>query len=781
MSLVSGWWRSAWKVLRDPGVAGTLGFALLASLVPLVDVGDTVFKLRFIWGAQVPLDVLLGWFCLRAARVPGVDRIVRSYMLTLSGTAVAFLIGDGYQFVRSIGWPVVAEINGGVVPTVMYLAGCSLVVGRMLSHKSPGGSRGERLRFYLDALAVLLGGGVMAWCFSLNSQSVAGLELISTLIAASVLLLAAFAAVRMVLSGTAPMTKGGSIPMIVAAGLLALTTAVPILGSDGRLHPVLMALRILAAALFAVGPRVQELQTRVRPDFRREHRRRPYNVLPYLAVAATFATFLAVMPRDLGYRAWGGVVGVIAVTAIVVIRQLLAFLDNFDLINKLDATLLDLRGHQAMLHEQATRDGLTQLANRTSFAEAVAADLADPRAVARGLAVLLIDLDDFKAVNDTLGHGVGDGLLTTVADRLRNAVRAEDLVSRLGGDEFAVLLRGVSEPEAAAMADRILADVVQPARVDGHMLVVKASIGVAPAAPGDDAEGLMRNADIAMYAAKDAGKGGIQQYAADMGARIMETVELGTRLREAVGTDQFGLVYQPVVEMATGRVTGAEALVRWHPPGRDEISPAEFIPTAERTGEIVRLGRWILREACRQLAEWRRDHPAARDLAMAVNVAGRQLQAPGFVDEVAALLAEHDIPPDRLVIEITESATLDEPMVLAALHGLRGLGLDLALDDFGTAASSLGLLLTCPMSGLKLDRSFVERLGIDSRPTAVATAVSQIARALDLTTVAEGVESTEQAELLRDLGYRRAQGFLYSPPLEPSAFAAGWRVSSTVS
>ncbi|MFG1610968.1 putative bifunctional diguanylate cyclase/phosphodiesterase [Actinoplanes sp. NPDC049265] len=779
MSTVGTRLRGAPRVLRDPGVGVTLLIALVAGLVPLLDLGDDVFKLRVLWGVQLPLDLLLGVFCLRAARVTGVDRIVRSYMLTLAGTSIAFTIGDSYQFVRSLWWPVVADINGGLVPTITYLGGLLLVVFRMLSHKSPGGSRGERLRFHLDALTVLLGGGVLAWCFSFNPRSVAGLELVSALVAASVLLLAAFAAVKMVLSGTAPMTKGGSIPMIAAAGLLALTTALPIVDDDG-IHPILMALRILAAALFAVGPRVQELQTLVKPDFRRERRHRPYNVLPYLAVAATLATFLIVMPDDLGYRAWGGVVGVIAVTAIVVIRQLLAFLDNFDLINRLDATLLDLRGHQAMLHEQATRDGLTRLANRTAFAEAVGADLADPRAVARGLAVLLIDLDDFKAVNDTLGHGVGDGLLTTVADRLRNAVRAKDLVSRLGGDEFAVLLRGVSEAEAAAMADRILADVVQPARVDGHMLVVKASIGVAPATPGDDPEGLMRNADIAMYAAKDAGKGGIQQYAADMGARILETVELGTRLREAVGTDQFSLVYQPVVDLPSGTVLGAEALVRWQPPGRPEIPPADFIPTAESTGEIVPLGRWILREACRQLAQWRRDHDAARDVTMAVNVAGRQLQTPGFVDEVAALLAEFAIPPDRLVIEITESAMLDEPVVLAALHGLRGLGLDLALDDFGTAASSLGLLLTCPMSGLKLDRSFVERLGIDSRPTAVATAVSQIARALDLTTVAEGVESPEQARLLSDLGYRRAQGFLYSPPLEPAAFAAGWKITSTV-
>jgi EAL domain-containing protein (putative c-di-GMP-specific phosphodiesterase class I) len=320
--------------------------------------------------------------------------------------------------------------------------------------------------------------------------------------------------------------------------------------------------------------------------------------------------------------------------------------------------------------------------------------------------------------------------------------------------------------------------VLEPARVDGHTLVVKASIGVAPANPGDDVEGLLRNADIAMYAAKDAGKGSVLQYDPGMGARILQTVELGNRLREAIGTDQVRVVYQPIVEMETGTISGAEALVRWHPPGRDPVSPADFIPTAESTGEIVPLGRWILREACRQLAEWRDEYAEAAELSLSVNVTGRQLQVPGFVDEVAGILAEFEIPADRIVIEITETAVLDDPAVLEALHGLRALGLDLALDDFGTAASSLGLLLTCPMSGLKLDRSFVDRLGIDSRPTAVATAVSQIARALDLGTVAEGVESPEQAQMLRDLGYRRAQGFLYSPPLRPDAFATRWRATN---
>ena len=773
----AGWWRRAGALMRDPGIVGVLIFALICCSVPVFGLGDDIFQLRFVWVVQVPLDIIFGWFAWRACRVPGIERLVRNYMLTAAAGAVLFTAGDGWQAFRVLVRPVLTEINGSPAQTIFYLAGCGVLIVRMLTHPTPGGTRGERLRFHLDAVAVLVCGGVLVWCFSVDPTE-GGQEAVSSVVAVSIVLVAAFAAVKLVLSGTAPLTMSAAVPMVAAATLLGISMFLSPLIGPGQLHPGLLVLRVLAPALICIGPRIQELQTRVEPRWHRQRPHRPYHVLPYLAVITTFAAFLIVMPRDLGIRAWGGVIGVVLITTTVVVRQLLAFLDNFDLINRLDVTLLELRGHQTMLHEQATHDGLTKLVNRTAFSEAVAADLNDRRSGASGFAVLLIDLDDFKAVNDTLGHGVGDGLLITVAERLRGAVRAKDLVSRLGGDEFAVLLRGVTPAEAAAMADRILAAVLEPARVDGHTLVVKASIGVAPANPGDDVEGLLRNADIAMYAAKDAGKGSVLQYDPGMGARILQTVELGNRLREAIGTDQFRVVYQPIVEMETGTISGAEALVRWHPPGRDPVSPADFIPTAESTGEIVPLGRWILREACRQLAEWRDEYAEAAELSLSVNVTGRQLQVPGFVDEVAGILAEFEIPADRIVIEITETAVLDDPAVLEALHGLRALGLDLALDDFGTAASSLGLLLTCPMSGLKLDRSFVDRLGIDSRPTAVATAVSQIARALDLGTVAEGVESPEQAQMLRDLGYRRAQGFLYSPPLRPDAFATRWRATN---
>jgi len=303
---------------------------------------------------------------------------------------------------------------------------------------------------------------------------------------------------------------------------------------------------------------------------------------------------------------------------------------------------------------------------------------------------------------------------------------------------------------------------------------VHASVGAARAGPGDDLDALLRDADIALYEGKDRGKGTVVWYAPEMRTRLVETAELGARLRDGIGAGELRLVYQPIVGMDDGRIVGTEALVRWFLPDGTMVSPAQFIPVAERTGLVVPLGRWVLREACRQAAAWADEHGATAPVSMNVNVAGRQLQEPGFVDEVAAALTDAGLPAERLTIEVTETAALNGREVLATLHELRALGVRLALDDFGTAASSLGLLLTCPVTSLKLDRSFVESITTVTRQAAVATAVIQIAQALDLDVVAEGIETPEQAALLRRLGYRRAQGFLYHRPQPPEKLAGLW-------
>jgi diguanylate cyclase (GGDEF)-like protein len=653
-----------------------------------------------------------------------------------------FCVGDSVEAVQSIVRPDVDQVNGGVVQSGFFMVGCGTLVVTMLLYPTHR-ARGDRLRFWLDAGTVLVGGAVLTWSFTVDPHHLRRIDLLNTLAAAVVMMVGTFAAIKMMLGGRPPMTRAASAPMIAAALLQGLSIVLAP-APDQALRPELLALRMVPSMLIGLGPRIQELQFRADAAAVAARRRPPprSHALPYVAIAATFVLLVRVMPASSGPRAWGVLVGGLVITAMVVVRQLLVLHDNRRLIRQLD--------------HQATHDGLTGLANRTAFGAAVEAALDGDPAVA----VLLIDLDDFKTVNDTLGHGVGDALLIAVADRLRAAVRGSDLVARLGGDEFAVLLAGVPAAAAGGYAERILAEVARPVVIDDHTLVVRASIGLAPAAPGDDLEGLLRNADIAMYAAKEGGKGAFERYAPDMGARILRSAELGSMLREAIGTDQFRLVYQPVVDLADGSLTGVEALVRWHPPGHPPLLPDAFIPTAERTGLIVPLGRWILREACRQRAAY----PDA-SFTMAVNVSGRQLREAGFAGEVAAALADHALPAGLLTIEVIETAVLDDAGVLGTLHELRRLGVGLALDDFGTAASSLGLLLTCPMSALKLDRSFVEGLVPGSRQAAVANAVVQIALSLQLGAVAEGVQTPEQARLLRELGYQAAQGRLFSGPL----------------
>jgi diguanylate cyclase (GGDEF)-like protein len=469
-------------------------------------------------------------------------------------------------------------------------------------------------------------------------------------------------------------------------------------------------------------------------------------------------------------RLWGVVAGAVTITGLVVTRQLLAFQDNVNLINRLDRALLDLREHEGRLRHTAAHDRLTMLFNRDAFGDRVT------EALTRGdAALLMIDLDDFKTINDTLGHTVGDGLLVAVAGRLISAVRPEDVVARIGGDEFAVLLPDAGSGRVDVLAQRILDSLASPVSVDGQRLLVHASIGGAIAGIGDDLAALLRNADIALYEAKDRGKSGYVRYAADMKARLFETAELGARLREGIEGAEFELVYQPIVQFHDGLVVGVEALVRWHRRDDEIVMPDAFILAAERTGLIVPLGRWILREACRQAAEWWRDYGDAAPRTMSVNVSGRQLREPDFVDDVAAALDDAGLPPERLNIEMIETAVLDGGEINETLHKLRGLGVRLALDDFGTAASSLGLLLTVPLTSLKLDRSFVEGIATVTRQAAVATAVAQIARALSLDLVAEGIETPEQAELLQRIGYRHAQGFMYHRPLPPQQVALLWQ------
>jgi diguanylate cyclase len=763
------------QLVRDPVLAAVAVFTVASCTWYLTGLGSHTLQIAMLWPLEVVGDIALSALAFQVGSNAKLTGPKRRYWYVLGVTGLLFACGDMVQTIITLRDPVPENAKGGAVQSLFLSAGLGLVVCSMLWYPDESGGR-ERLRFWLDSTAVLIAGGVLAWC-SVTLLASSGRNPGPTVVAAAVLLLVAFASTRVAYSGLVPMTRASALPMILAALLQGLPTLLgPWLGSatEGTGHSAL-ALRLLPSLLVVFGPRIQYVQVTFDQIRTIQRSERQYRLLPYAAIALTFGILLAILPRDLGSRVWGVVIGAVLITAVVVTRQLLMFHDNANLIGRLDLALCDLRDHESRLREQATHDGLTGLWNRTAFVDVVTEALAGDGSGSTWL--LLVDLDDFKAVNDTLGHAAGDELLCTVASRLAGAVREGDVVARLGGDEFAVLCRcGVSGAEGEAMARRVLAEATQPVRLAGHhLMTVRASIGVAEVVPGGDLEELMRNADVAMYAAKEDGKNGYRMYTPNMSARILEAAKVAVRLREAIDERQFHLVYQPIVSLVDGQVVGVEALIRWRRPDGESVSPLDFIPVAEHTGLIVPLGRWILGEACRQAVRWRERYPAAAAAVMNVNVSGRQLQEHGFAAEVAAVLAETGLPPALLTIEVTESAALQEDSIQRALRDLHGLGVGLALDDFGTAASSLGLLLTCPMTMLKLDRSFVDGVTTpSSRQSAVATAVIQISRALDLGAIAEGIETPEQAGYLRDLGYTLAQGYYFYRPEPGEVIAQAW-------
>ena len=456
---------------------------------------------------------------------------------------------------------------------------------------------------------------------------------------------------------------------------------------------------------------------------------------------------------------------------------------------------------EAQLTHLAFHDPLTGLTNRALFRDRVAHAL-ERGARAPGaspVAVLYLDLDDFKTVNDSLGHAAGDALLRQVAQRLLHVTRGADTVARLGGDEFAVLLEAVgTEDEATAVARRLLDALAAPVDALGTPVSVGASVGVALARPEDGPDELLRNADVAMYMAKRSGKRHHEVFAPAMHEAAVARLALEADLRQALADGVPGsgggagaaggelqLAYQPIVELPSGTVAGFEALLRWQHPTRGLIPPSEVIPVAEETGLVVPLGRWVLREACRQAAAWQGERDAHRPavgappLLMSVNVSGRQLaEGDRLVDDVRAALAEAQLAPEALQLEITETVMVqDTEGTLAVLRALSALGVRLAIDDFGTGYSSLSYLERFPVDTLKIDKAFVRGLGGADEESPLAEAIVRIGRTLGLRVVAEGVETAAQAARLAGFGCEHGQGYLFAQPLPPAAarqLAAEW-------
>ena len=485
--------------------------------------------------------------------------------------------------------------------------------------------------------------------------------------------------------------------------------------------------------------------------------------LAALAVAVLIApgALAAQLAWHLAVQGWPVVIASVALFSLVVARMYVAIREIVASSRKRDEL-------QRELAHQAAYDSLTGLANRAHLLGLIEAALHRARRSGSQLALLCIDLDRFKAVNDTFGHHAGDEVLRAVADRMRQVVRAGDTVGRLAGDEFVILVEPLDETsELLDLGDRLIAAVSMPIPLGGRDVTVGASIGAAVSSDGStDADALLHHADAATNRAKTAGRGRLEVFDEALRRQLDVQADLEQAIRTGLAAGEFLLHYQPVLDLSTGQVEGYEALIRWQRPGHGLLSPDTFIPTAEQSTLICDIGRWVLHRATQQLAQWRRADPGAGDLTVAVNISGRHLSSPGVIDDVTDALRDSGLPASALVVEITETVLVDRLSTAVHLQALRTLGIGISIDDFGTGYTSIGQLQHLHVDTLKIDKSFISSAG----PGAVDLVRLMInaAHAFGLRVVAEGIEDPEQLETLRGLACDSGQGYLFARP-QPAA------------
>ena len=629
-------------------------------------------------------------------------------------------------------------------PVMLALDGIAIVIIVYSLWRLPLGrsTTAEKIRVALDAGTVMVATAAFVWHFQTrfalrtDDRGSTVLSLLLTVLALAAVLIVA----RVALSSHVLIDKGA---LRMFAWAMLVGSLGPLMQAQLDNRPGLLATQATVPAVYFLAACAGDRQQKaaIRGDVRMPRTPRAFSVLPYAAVAMVdvlLVVGIATGSDDM----WAIGAAVITTTALVVLRQLIAFRDNARLLKQLD--------------HSAGHDTLTDLPNRTHFHRNLRAMLGE--VTDQPVAVILIDLDDFKEVNDSLGHGTGDDLLIEVARRLSAQVRPCDTVARLGGDEFVLCLRNTGRDDAERRAVQLEEVLNAPVMIDGHELYVHASIGITVGGSGDDLEGLLQQADLAMYSAKERTGTAHVHFTADMSARLATPPYPPSRLHQAITDGELVLLYQPIVSMDSGRVLGAEALVRWAHPVDGMVGPDQFIPLAERTGLIVPLTRHVLRSALAASTEWLRD-----DRVLNVNISARDLREADFASGVSELLAEHGVPAHQLVLEVTETVLLENGQSVASIAQLRRLGVRISLDDFGTGHSLLTSLHDCPVDEIKLDRSFTQA-PVDSR-VPMAAAVIHLAQALGLHAVAEGVETQEQAELLRTLGYTAAQGYLLGHPM----------------
>jgi diguanylate cyclase (GGDEF)-like protein len=734
--------------LRDPALFGVVGCGVLVvgyylwRLFGLGGMQHTTFVTDLMYGPLCGVFTALGvGVCLR----PDLDRRTRNAWRLITFSLLCELVAHGTWFVedallhRNV-YPAIADYLWLIFPPFM-LVGLVMLPGAKRT-------RDDRIRLALDTLIVGASGFMVLWYLVLGQIfNETGASLFDVVFAAALplfdlLLLMAVAATllrRMAPAARAPLhplalAMAAFVVADVSYGYISLNG-----GFIGGAWPDYLWMGGCYLLVVATYRQYRQDGHAARDDGRR---RVGINLLPYGGIAVAYALLVVVARRQGMYPFGGMVLGAVALTSLVVARQ-----------------MLSLRENQAL----AVTDVLTGLANRALLTERLAQLTAHPLRDGQHSAVLLVDLNLFKPINDRYGHTAGDTVLQAVADRLRSAVRPSDTVGRLGGDEFAVILTGLPARDIAEVrARQLIAALRAPVPFGEHLLQVEASIGVAIRDDTTDSgDVLLQHADTAMYAAKRAGDGRPVVYSEHLDLRARDA-----ELRQAVLDGEFVVHYQPVVDLDDSRITTIEALVRWAHPTRGLLTPADFITLAEETGAIVPLGTWVLRAACTQLAEWYANVPRLRSVNLSVNLSTHQVIQADLVDVVRGILDETGFPPGHLVLELTESGVLQpDPPTIARLEELRDMGVRIAVDDFGTGFSALSYLRNLPVSILKIDKSFVTGIEDDPDARTVAEAVVRLGAAFRLDVIAEGIESPRQASALREMGCRFGQGYHFYRPL----------------
>ncbi|WP_285560224.1 putative bifunctional diguanylate cyclase/phosphodiesterase [Actinoplanes regularis] len=672
------------------------------------------------------------------------DGHLRRFWASVAPAMGVVLLGTLSQVVDITTMPYTDIPPIGTRTLLLYVAGALLAVTGLLRMPGGGSSWPRLITAVLDVAVMLVIGGIAAseylgwftdrfgvsasaWWLNIAMLAVGAM---SATVVVKIMAARSTLAPRATLWWLAPIGLCGPLSTV----LMTLLGPWPHLNGSAAVFPFIGLFGTLAAHRqhrHLTGPRKRPARPLDLPAYRRG------TVIPLFATGLTSVLVATVYLRT-GHLSTVQVAGTTLLLLLVVARQAVALREN--------GTLLNTVARQAM------HDELTGLFSRRYFAAAVAG-ATGPHTV------VLIDLREFRTVNDGLGSAVGDALLIAYGERLTALGGEHAVVARLGGDEFGLLL-----PGSAEAIGRLLAANAEPLNADGHEVLVEVSVGVA-----EGTTDLYRQAETALREAATGTGARVVHYDASLEQRLTQRATVAADLHRGLAAGEFHLLYQPIVELPQGRIVGVESLVRWSRADGSIVSPADFIPVAEDTGLIVELGAWILDTACAQAAEWRRLHGPDALRSIAVNVSARQLLDPCLPDLVAAALARHGVPAAQLTIEITETAVFAGGRALATVNALSRLGVSIALDDFGTGHSSLGLLRTCPVDAIKVDKSFVDGLNGTPQQEAIAIALTGIAQSMGLRTVAEGVETEAQARRLTELGYRHAQGFHFARPMPPAA------------